>query len=83
MLSDLHRVQSIWKKCLPNLLFYYTIGHNIYFEKLVHYDGVMYRTADVVVEIPTTPRKLIPYINEIPNILVWKEALINHALNLK
>jgi hypothetical protein len=43
----------------------------------------MYRTADVVVEIPTTPRKLIPYINEIPNILVWKEALINHALNLK
>ncbi|CAO3678995.1 unnamed protein product [Rhizopus microsporus] len=57
-------------------------GHNIYFERLVHYDGVMYRTVDVVVEIPTTPRKLIAYINEIPNILAWEEALINHALNL-
>lgn len=42
----------------------------------------MYRTVDVVVEIPTTLRKLIAYINEIPNILAWKEALINHALNL-
>ncbi|KAL0087881.1 hypothetical protein J3Q64DRAFT_1820887 [Phycomyces blakesleeanus] len=57
-------------------------GHNLYFEKLVHYDGVMYRTVDVVVEIPTKLRKIIAYINEIPNILSWKEALINHALNL-
>ncbi|KAI8879475.1 hypothetical protein K501DRAFT_296998 [Backusella circina FSU 941] len=32
-------------------------GHNIYFEKLVHYDGVMYRTADVVVEIVISRKK--------------------------
>lgn len=63
--------------------FYNTIGHNIYFEKLVQSDGVMYRTVDVNVEISTTPRKLIAYINEIPNIIAWKGAVINHALNLK
>ncbi|KAI7887583.1 uncharacterized protein EV154DRAFT_573729 [Mucor mucedo] len=57
-------------------------GHNIHFEKLVHYDGVMYRTVDVVVEIPTTSRKFTAYVNQIPNILAWKEALINHALDL-
>lgn len=42
----------------------------------------MYRTVDVNMEIPTTPRKLIAYINEIPNILEWKQAVINHAINL-
>ncbi|KAI8645556.1 hypothetical protein BD408DRAFT_338648, partial [Parasitella parasitica] len=57
-------------------------GHHIYFEKLVDVNGVMYRTIDVNMEIPTTPRKLIAYINEIPKILAWKQALINHAISL-
>ncbi|KAG1535323.1 hypothetical protein G6F50_010742 [Rhizopus delemar] len=57
-------------------------GHHIYFEKLVNADGVMYRTVDVNMEIPTTPRKLIAYINEIPRMLAWKQTLINHAISL-
>ncbi|KAI7887580.1 uncharacterized protein EV154DRAFT_427164 [Mucor mucedo] len=54
----------------------------LYTNMLVHYDGVMYRTVDVVVDIPNTPRKLVAYVNQIPSILAWKEALINHALDL-
>jgi hypothetical protein len=42
----------------------------------------MYRTDDVNMEIPTTPRKLLAYINEIPKILAWKQAVVNHAINL-
>jgi hypothetical protein len=42
----------------------------------------MYRTIDVNMEIPTTPRKLIAYINKIPKILAWKLAVINLAINL-
>ncbi|KAG0930096.1 hypothetical protein G6F57_012031 [Rhizopus arrhizus] len=53
-------------------------GLNIYFEKLVKSDGVMYITIDVNMEIPTTPRKLVAYINKIPKIL----AVINLAINL-
>lgn len=57
-------------------------GQHIYFEKLVQHDNAMYRTVDVVVEIPNTPRKFIAFVNEIPKIFAWKEALINHALTL-
>lgn len=38
----------------------------------------MYITIDVNMEIPTTPRKLVAYINKIPKIL----AVINLAINL-
>ena len=45
-------------------------------------NGVMYRTVDVNMEIPTTSRKLVVYINEIPKLLAWKQALITHAISL-
>ncbi|ORE06877.1 hypothetical protein BCV72DRAFT_291160 [Rhizopus microsporus var. microsporus] len=51
-------------------------------KNLIKHDGMLYRTVDIDMEIPNTPRKLLAYINKIPNILAWKQAVINHTLNL-
>lgn len=38
--------------------FFFTTRHNTCFEKLVKSDGAMYRTVDVNMGIPTTPKKV-------------------------
>lgn len=43
----------------------------------------MFRTIHATIEIPTTPRKLVAYLLELPKILVWKEAVVNYAIQFK
>lgn len=45
-----------YTKSSPPLFF--TTRHNTCFEKLVKSDGAMYRTVDVNMGIPTTPKKV-------------------------
>lgn len=42
----------------------------------------MYRKIDATIEIPNTPRKLKAYIKEIPKIFAWKQAVINHVIDM-
>lgn len=43
----------------------------------------MFRTIHATIEVPTTPRKLVTYVQELPKILAWKQAVVNHAIQLK
>ncbi|CAO3670536.1 unnamed protein product [Rhizopus stolonifer] len=56
--------------------------HYIYFERLIEFDGTMYRKIDATIKVPNTPRKLKAYIKEIPMIFAWKQAVINHVIDL-
>lgn len=66
-----------------NYYSFWTIGKSIYFEKLTRYNGFMFRTIHVAIEVPTTPRNLIAYLQELPKILAWKEAVVNYAIQFK
>ncbi|KAG1294838.1 hypothetical protein G6F66_004867 [Rhizopus arrhizus] len=56
--------------------------HHIHFERLIKFDGTMYRKIDATIEIPNTPRKLKAYIKEIPKIFAWKQAVTNHMIDM-
>jgi hypothetical protein len=66
-----------------NYYSFWTIDKSIYFEKLTRYNGSMFRTIHATIEIPTTPRKLVAYLQELPKILAWKEAVVNYAIQFK
>jgi hypothetical protein len=51
------------------------------YDGYVKYD-IMYRNIVATVDVPTTPRKLLAYLKEIPKIFAWKEAVINHVFEL-
>lgn len=55
----------------------------IYFEKLTRYIKSMFRTIHAVIQVPKSPRKLVEYVQEIPHILAWKQAVVTHTLKLK
>lgn len=52
----------------------------VYFEKLSMYNGMMFRSLHATIEVPTTPRTLVAYIQNVPKILAWKQAVIDHTL---
>lgn len=56
--------------------------HQIFFEKLIKYDGAMYRIINANIEVPNTPRKLLAYLKEIPSIFAWKHGIINQIAGL-
>ncbi|CAO3677301.1 unnamed protein product [Rhizopus microsporus] len=54
----------------------------IYFEKLTIYKKMLFRTIHATIETPTSPRKLVEFVKEIPNMLAWKEAVVDHTVGL-
>ncbi|KAI8880091.1 hypothetical protein K501DRAFT_255655 [Backusella circina FSU 941] len=54
----------------------------IHFEKLTIYKKMLFRTIHATIETPTSPRKLVEFVKEIPNMLAWKEAVIEHTVEL-
>jgi hypothetical protein len=40
------------------------IDHYIYFERLIRFEGAMYRKIDAAIEVPNTPRKLKALLNK-------------------
>lgn len=65
------------------ILNYYSfcaIDKCVYFEKLSMYNGMMFRSLHATIEVPTTPRTLVAYIQNVPKILAWKQAVIDHTL---
>ncbi|CAO3644771.1 unnamed protein product [Cunninghamella blakesleeana] len=57
--------------------------NSIYFEQLHYHNNMYIRNQCASFICPTTPRLLIHYIMEIPNILKWKEAIVNQALQFQ
>lgn len=55
----------------------------IHFEKLIIYKKMLFRIIHATIETPTSPRKLVEFVKEIPNILDWKEAVVEHTVELK
>ncbi|KAI8882085.1 hypothetical protein K501DRAFT_252056 [Backusella circina FSU 941] len=53
---------------------------NIYFEKLLYYESKYIRCQHCCIECPTTPRSLLDYIQEVPNLMRWRNAVVNHSL---
>lgn len=43
---------------------------------------MFFRTIHASIEAPTTPRKLVEFIKEIPKIQAWKEEVVEHTLSL-
>lgn len=65
------------------ILNYYSfcaIDKYVYFEKLSMYNSMMFRSLHATIEVPTTPRTLLAYIQNVPKILAWKQAVIDHTL---
>lgn len=40
------------------------------------------RTIHVTIDVPTMPRNLVAYMKELPNMLAWKQAVIDHTIQL-
>lgn len=65
------------------ILNYYSfcaIDKYVYFEKLSMYNSMMFRSLHATIEVPTTPRTLVAHIQNVPKILAWKQAVIDHTL---
>ncbi|RCH83415.1 hypothetical protein CU098_006074 [Rhizopus stolonifer] len=54
----------------------------IHFEKLIIYKKMLFRIIHATIETPTSPRKLVEFVKEIPNMLAWKEAVVEHTVEL-
>ncbi|KAI9026426.1 hypothetical protein CLU79DRAFT_698637, partial [Phycomyces nitens] len=55
----------------------------IYFEKLTGYNNMLFRSIHASIETPTSSKKLVGFVKEIPNILAWKQAVVDHTVGLK
>ncbi|KAF7720647.1 hypothetical protein EC973_006740 [Apophysomyces ossiformis] len=54
----------------------------MYFEKLCKYRGSMVRSTITSFVVPTTPRLVKKYVEQIPDLLAWKDDVVNQTLNL-
>lgn len=54
----------------------------IYLEKLTRHNDLMFRSTHATIQVPNSPRKVVEYAQEIPRILAWKQAVVQHTLKL-
>ncbi|KAL9542031.1 hypothetical protein MBANPS3_008811 [Mucor bainieri] len=86
---DIHKLYACLKKIMidtnVDIIFAMrcydnTSDHQIYFKKLVKYEDKLYRLIDVEAQIPNTPRKLVAYLKKIPDMIAWRQAVVNSVL---
>jgi hypothetical protein len=56
------------------------IDSSLFFEELFLFEGKFYRNIHAVVVCPTTPVLLKKYVEAIPKLFAWKQAVLNQTL---
>lgn len=69
--------------CSIIVFFFFATDKCIYFEKLTCYNSSLFRSIHASSETPMSPRKLVEYVKEVPKILAWKRAVVDHTVGLK
>ncbi|KAL7309431.1 hypothetical protein PS15m_011516 [Mucor circinelloides] len=57
-----------------------SFANNLYFEALYKFeDGSFYKRCYVNIPFPTTPKELLEYVDGTPDMLAWKQAVVQFA----
>jgi hypothetical protein len=65
-----------------NPYYYDSIDNGVHFEQsLFHKDKYIHPQRACII-CPTTPRLLLDYVKEVPNLMKWKDAIVNNMLLL-
>lgn len=64
---DLHTNDSILK-----------LENTIFFEELVEHKEILFRIQHLALNVPTAVKLLLKFISQIPQLLAWRNAVINH-----
>ncbi|EPB85366.1 hypothetical protein HMPREF1544_07826 [Mucor circinelloides 1006PhL] len=65
---------------IPPQYFVRSFVNNLYFEALYKLkDGSFYKRCYVNIPFPTTPKELLEYVDGTPDMLAWKQAIVQFA----